>query len=167
MRISRSFAASALIAGLIGLGAALAGPAGAASASPGDHRIGDYDGRTFATATTANNLVTMRAPSSGANQVWKFTQDSYGTYRMINRLTGGCLAVRPYSSGQNPEVVQRPCNGNPNERWQLVRTSSVHVAFRNVGAQGRCLTVNRYFSPARLFANPCNIGSTIQQFRLL
>jgi hypothetical protein len=158
-RIPRLGILAAIVAALVVTATA---PAHAATR----HRIADSTGRTFATASTANQNVTMQAPTARPNQAWEITLMSIGD-RVTSVLTGGCLAVPAAWTGQHPPVIQRPCQGTPHERWQRVRTTTTTVAFRNVGLQGRCLTIDRGFSPARLFAHPCNLGAANQQFRLM
>jgi len=158
-RISRIGMLTALVVGLVVTAAA---PANAATR----HRIADSNGRTFATASTADRLVTMQQPTGRTNQVWEITLMSIGD-RVTSVLTGGCLALPANWVGQHPPVIQRACQGTPHERWQRVRTTSTTVAFRNVGLQGRCMGIDRTFSPARLFGFPCSFGAVNQQFRLM
>lgn len=159
MSIRFGLLTATVVAGLVVTAAA---PARAATA----RRIADSAGRTFATTSTSDRHVTMQAPSGRVNQVWEITLMAVGD-RVTSALTGGCLAVPATWTGQHPPVVQRDCQGNPYERWQRVRTTSTTVAFRNVGLQGRCMTIDRSFSPARLFAHPCNFGAVNQHFRVM
>ncbi len=150
---------AALVAGLVVTAAA---PANAATR----HRIADSAGRTFATASATDRLVTLQQPTGRTNQVWELTLMSIGD-RVTSVLTGGCLALPATWVGPQPPVIERVCQGTPHERWQRVRTTSTTVAFRNVGLQGRCMAIDRGFNPARLFGVPCNFGAVNQQFRLM
>ncbi|MGH3735578.1 MAG: RICIN domain-containing protein [Micromonosporaceae bacterium] len=160
----RRYAATAAITMLIGITAALASPASPASADPTYTRIGDYGNNTFAHATNLNNRVTMRPPSFTSHQLWNYTRFSTGYYRFTSQLTDGCLTVDQTSSAFNPPVIQRACRGTAYERWQLVRTSTTHYMFHNVGLQGRCIGVDRSFDPPRLRAYPCDRYARNQQF---
>jgi len=159
MSIRRLGILAAVVAGLV---VATTAPAHAATR----HRIADANGRTFATASNTDQHVTMQAPTGRTNQTWEITLMSIGD-RVTSVLTGGCLAVPAAWTGLHPPVIQRNCQGTPHERWQRVRTTSTTVAFRNVGLQGRCMTIDRGFTPARLFAHPCDFGAVNQQFRVM
>lgn len=164
MRRSRTFAATVVVATMVGLATMFAAPANAVSSSVTYTRIGDYRENTFAHATNINNLVTMRPPSFTSHQLWDYTRFSSGYYRFMSHHTGGCLAVAQNSTAYNPPVVQRPCQGNYYERWQLVQTGTNRFVFRSVGMQGRCIGVNRSYDVDRLFAVHCDYGALNQQF---
>lgn len=154
----------ALVAATV-LGLLLTGSPASATHPYSRARIGDAAGQTWATANSTNNLVTMRALSNSSAQVWVFTDASVGV-RVRNLANGNCLAPPRTWSGTNPPVLHLACAGRPAEQWQLVATSSSTWAFRNVGVQGRCMAINRNYSPPRLFLVPCNYGAVNQQFRL-
>ena len=72
-------------------------------------------------ASSAGNGVQLDswALHGGSNQKWTFTQQSDGSYTLVNGASGLCLDVNGGSMSAGAAVIQYTCGGALNQRWQV------------------------------------------------
>ncbi|MFG3101065.1 RICIN domain-containing protein [Streptomyces sp. NPDC048182] len=74
-------------------------------------------------STTAGTQLITYTPNSGANQQWRFTRQSDGSYEMANVESGLCADVSDGSTTAGAKVVQWTCNQGANQHWKATRRS--------------------------------------------
>ncbi len=78
-------------------------------------------------------LITW-APNSGSNQTWTFTQQSDGSYQIVNGQSKLCMDVSGGSTATGAQVIQWTCTGNSNQRWLVTAVGGGYaIASRNSG----------------------------------
>ncbi|MGC5364845.1 RICIN domain-containing protein [Streptomyces sp. DT24] len=70
-------------------------------------------------STTPGTPLITWSPSGGANQSWRFTQQSDGSYRIANAESGLCADVDGGSTAAGAKVIQWTCTGGSNQRWTV------------------------------------------------
>ncbi|MEU6057857.1 RICIN domain-containing protein [Streptomyces sp. NPDC047097] len=74
-------------------------------------------------STTPGTQLTTYTANGGANQQWRFTQQTGGSYEIVNAESGLCADVSDGSTSAGAKVVQWTCNGGANQRWNATRRS--------------------------------------------
>jgi hypothetical protein len=171
--------AGLLVTALAGLLLASGTPANATHPVAGS-RIADLDARSFATASTTTQLVTMQPPSTVVGpQHWTLSDTGQGT-KVTNIATGGCLGLPDRWITVNlPPVVQQPCRNRATDYWKIVSTTTDTVIFQNVG-HGGCMGLDstastsstqsvatQQYSSSQLYVLPCRSDDPNQHFRVL
>ena len=72
-----------------------------------------------ASSTTAGTQLDTWALHGGNNQKWTFTQQSDGSYTLVNGASNLCLDVNGGSTSAGAAIIQYTCNGGLNQRWQV------------------------------------------------
>ncbi|MCZ4098416.1 RICIN domain-containing protein [Streptomyces sp. H39-C1] len=68
--------------------------------------------------TTGTQLITW-ALHGGANQQWTFTQQSDGSYTLVNGTSGLCADVNGGSTAAGAKIIQWTCSGTTNQEWTV------------------------------------------------
>ncbi|MEU6172366.1 RICIN domain-containing protein [Streptantibioticus parmotrematis] len=74
-------------------------------------------------STTTGVQLDTWTTNGGANQNWKFTQNSDGSYQLVNAESGLCADVDGGSTSAGAAVIQWTCTGGTNQHWTLTRQS--------------------------------------------
>ncbi|MFC9331030.1 RICIN domain-containing protein [Kitasatospora sp. NPDC057015] len=67
-------------------------------------------------------LITW-SPNGGSNQDWVLTQQSDGSYQIVNGLSDLCMDVSGGSGSAGAQIIQWTCTGGSNQHW-VVTTAS-------------------------------------------
>ncbi|GIG61535.1 hypothetical protein Lfu02_59070 [Longispora fulva] len=79
----------------------------------------DDPGHSTATGT---QMVTWTA-NGGPNQNWTFTQQTDGSYQLVNGESNLCLDVNGGSSAAGATIIQWTCTGGTNQHWVVAALS--------------------------------------------
>lgn len=85
----------------------------------GTYRVLNQGGILFWDGAPGANvqLAALNTASTGSSQLWTFTANSDGTYRIINKATGLALSDPRISKGSGKALVQSKSDGDSDERW--------------------------------------------------
>ncbi|MFG2640316.1 RICIN domain-containing protein [Streptomyces sp. NPDC048370] len=72
-------------------------------------------------STTPGTQLITYATNGGANQNWRFTRQSDGSYELVNAESGLCADVDGGSTAPGAKVIQWTCTGGANQRWTATR----------------------------------------------
>ncbi|MEV8588461.1 RICIN domain-containing protein [Streptomyces sp. NPDC051180] len=72
-------------------------------------------------STTAGTQLITWTPSGGANQKWRFTRQTDGSYEIANVESGLCADVEGASTTAGAKIVQWTCTGSAHQRWNVTR----------------------------------------------
>ncbi|MGW2301181.1 serine/threonine-protein kinase [Streptomyces sp. NPDC001809] len=90
------------------------------------------------------NLVTVAQCGSKGNGTstywysWTYSPGANGTFRLINRTSGRCLAP-----GGNMALTTVACNGSSAQSWKVFSSTSAGRTFKNT-SDGMCLTAGSF-----------------------
>ncbi|NUT91818.1 MAG: hypothetical protein HOY78_07275, partial [Saccharothrix sp.] len=115
-------------------------------------------------STTAGTQLITWTPNGGANQRWQFTQQSDGSYTIVNGASNLC--VDDYAGATTPgtKVIQWTCTGGENQRWRATKLSNGTYTLTNVHS-GLLLTTASTTNGA-LVTQETNSGSALQQWSI-
>jgi len=114
-----------------------------------------------ASSTEAQQLDTS-ALTGAADQQWAFTQQSDGSYQLVNGSSGQCMDDDGGFTTAGTSVIQWPCSGASNQHWTLAQLSGGGYAITNVHT-GLLLTTASTSNGA-LVTQQANTGSALQQW---
>jgi len=83
------------------------------------------DPASSTTAGTQLIVYSLNSPAT-ANQQWKFTQNSNGTYTITNVHSGLCMDDSGSSDSAGSEIIQYTGTGNPNQQWSIVANGAAY-----------------------------------------
>lgn len=107
-------------------------------------------------------LITW-TPNGGANQNWVFTQQSDGSYQLVNGLSQLCVDVSGGSTAAGAQVLQATCTGASNQRWLV---STVTGGFKITSQKsGLLLTTASTSNGAKVTQQP-DTGSALQRWTI-
>ncbi|WP_129309121.1 RICIN domain-containing protein [Streptomyces sp. L2] len=72
-------------------------------------------------STTAGTQLITWTANGGANQRWRFTRQSDGSYELRNTESGLCADVAGGSTSPGAKVIQWTCTGGGNQHWTVQR----------------------------------------------
>jgi Ricin-type beta-trefoil lectin domain-like len=79
-------------------------------------------------------LNPLNVGSTGASQLWTFTANADGTYRIVNKVTGRLLSAPPGSRVSGAALVQVKSDNDTDERWFV---TALNNGFRITNASTR------------------------------
>ena len=68
-------------------------------------------------STAAGTQLDTWTTNGGANQNWQLTQQSDGTYQLVNGESGLCADVNGGSTTAGAQIIQWTCTGGSNQHW--------------------------------------------------
>jgi hypothetical protein len=74
-------------------------------------------------STSPGTQLITWTPNGGTNQNWVFTQQTDGSYQIVNGLSQLCMDVSGGSTSVGAQVIQWTCTGNSNQRWIVTALS--------------------------------------------
>ncbi|MEU3482657.1 RICIN domain-containing protein [Streptomyces sp. NPDC033754] len=113
-------------------------------------------------STTAGTQLVTWTPNGGANQTWRFTRRTDGSYEIANAESGLCADIEGGSTAAGAKVIQWTCTGGTNQRWTVTRLASGSYAITSVKS-GLLLTTASTTNGAAVTQQP-DTGSALQQW---
>ncbi|MFI6421847.1 RICIN domain-containing protein [Streptomyces sp. NPDC050842] len=113
--------------------------------------------------TPGTQLVTWTA-NGGANQTWRFTRRTDGSYELANAESGLCADVDGGSTAAGAKVIQWTCTGGTNQRWTATRLANGTYTVASVKS-GLLLTAASTANGASVAQQP-DTGSPLQQWTI-
>ncbi|RRR99329.1 RICIN domain-containing protein [Glycomyces terrestris] len=138
-RLARWLAAAAVaVCAAAGFTVAGQAPAAAVETNTWYRIVNDYSGLAVSVqngSTSTGALAVLAAPSTAANQQFRFVDSGGGYYRIQARHSNQVLDVYAKSAANGADVVQWTDNGGTNQQWQVNTQSdgSVELVNRNSG----------------------------------
>lgn len=115
-------------------------------------------------STTAGTQLITYAANGGANQNWRFTQQSDGSYQLVNAESGLCADVDSGSTAAGAKVLQWTCTGGGNQHWTLTRQTG--GAYTVASVKSGLLLTAASASDGALVTQQAGAGSALQQWTL-
>ncbi|MEZ0109694.1 putative alpha-1,2-mannosidase [Catenulispora sp. EB89] len=116
-------------------------------------------------STTAGTQLITWTPTGGSNQSWVFTQQSDGSYQIVNGQSNLCIDVSGASTSPGAQVIQWTCHGGANQHWiitPLTSGSGYTIASQNSGL----LLTTASNADGSLVTQQANSGSALQQWTI-
>ncbi|WP_035850894.1 RICIN domain-containing protein [Kitasatospora azatica] len=112
-------------------------------------------------STSPGTQLITWTPNGGGNQNWVFTQQSDGSYQIVNSQSNLCMDVSGGSTAPGAQVIQWTCTGNGNQRWVVTAVSGGYtVASQSSGL----LLTTASGSDGALVTQQADTGSTLQHW---
>ncbi|HEY3003714.1 MAG TPA: RICIN domain-containing protein [Kribbellaceae bacterium] len=115
-------------------------------------------------STTAGTQLITWTLNGGANQKWTFTQQSDGSYTLVNGESGLCADVNGGSTSAGAAIIQWTCTGNTNQRWTLTRLAN--GAYTVASVKSGLLMTTASTSDGANVTQQANTNSALQQWTL-
>ncbi|MEV4937633.1 RICIN domain-containing protein [Streptomyces zaomyceticus] len=115
-------------------------------------------------STTSGTQLITWTPTSGANQNWKFTQQTGGSYEIANVESGLCVHVDGASTTAGARVVQSTCNGASSQRWNVTRQTD--GTYKVASALSGLLVTTASTSNGALVTQQADSGSALQKWSI-
>ncbi|MFD3662516.1 RICIN domain-containing protein [Streptomyces sp. NPDC058659] len=115
-------------------------------------------------STTAGTQLVTWTANGGANQTWRFTRRTDGSYELANAESGLCADVESGSTAAGAKVIQWPCTGGGNQRWTVTRLANGAYTVASVKS-GLLLTTASTANGAAVTQQP-DTGSPLQQWTI-
>ena len=115
-------------------------------------------------STTAGTQLVTWTPNGGANQTWRFTRGTDGSYQLANTESGLCADVDGGSTAAGAKVIQWTCTGGANQRWTMTRLANGAYAVASVKS-GLLLTTASTTNGAPV-TQQADTGSSLQQWTI-
>ncbi|WP_194904618.1 glycoside hydrolase family 97 catalytic domain-containing protein [Catenulispora rubra] len=112
---------------------------------------------------TGTQLITW-APTGGGNQSWVFTQQSDGSYQIVNSESNLCIDVSGASTSPGAQVIQWTCHGGANQRWII--TPLAGGGYTIASQNGGLLLTTASTSDGSLVTQQANTGSALQHWTI-
>jgi hypothetical protein len=115
-------------------------------------------------STTAGTQLITWTANGGSNQSWTFTQQSDGSYQIVNGQSNLCMDVSGGSKSAGAQVIQWTCTGNSNQRWVVtpVTGGGYTVASQNSGL----LLTTASTADGSLVTQQSDTGSALQHWTI-
>jgi len=113
-------------------------------------------------STTGGTQLDTWAANGGANQNWVFTEQSDGSYQIVNANSNLCMDDNGGFTNVGNSVIQWTCTGADNQHWTVTRRSSGAYEVENVHS-GLLLTTTST-SDGALVTQETNTGSALQEW---
>ncbi|MFC9330716.1 RICIN domain-containing protein [Kitasatospora sp. NPDC057015] len=102
-------------------------------------------------------------PNGGSNQNWVFTQQSDGSYQIVNGLSNLCMDVSGGSGSAGAPIIQWSCTGGTNQRWVVTAvTGGYTVASKSSGL----LLTTASASDGALVTQQADTGAALQRWSI-
>ncbi|MHA6758390.1 RICIN domain-containing protein [Streptacidiphilus sp. PAMC 29251] len=115
-------------------------------------------------STTAGTQLITWTGNGGANQSWQFTQQSDGSYQLVNSQSGLCADVSGGSTAAGAQVIQWTCTGGSNQHWTVSKQAAGTYTVASVKS-GLLLTTASTADGSLVTQQP-NTGSAGQQWTI-
>ncbi|GAA0589481.1 RICIN domain-containing protein [Streptomyces crystallinus] len=112
---------------------------------------------------TGVRLVTWSL-TGGANQTWNLTQQSDGSYTLVNAHSGLCADDEGGGTAPGTAVIQWTCTGGANQHWRVTRLTSGAYTLTNVHS-GLLLTTSSA-SDGGLVTQQADARTALQQWTI-
>ncbi|GGP45795.1 RICIN domain-containing protein [Streptomyces melanogenes] len=112
---------------------------------------------------TGVQLVTWSL-NGGSNQIWNFTQQSDGSYTLVNAYSNLCADDDGGLTAPGTAVIQWTCTGSANQRWNVTRLASGAYAIANAHS-GLLLTTSSGSDGGRV-TQQADTHSALQQWTI-
>ncbi|MCX5208499.1 family 20 glycosylhydrolase [Kitasatospora sp. NBC_00240] len=100
----------------------------------------------------------------GSNQKWTFTQQSDGSYTLVNGASGLCLDVNGGSMTAGAAAIQYTCGGALNQRWQV--TPLTGGGYTLTSAKSGLLLTTASTTNGALVTQQTNTNSALQHWTI-
>ncbi|PBC67378.1 ricin-type beta-trefoil lectin protein [Streptomyces sp. TLI_235] len=107
-------------------------------------------------------LVTW-APNGGPNQSWVFTQQSDGSYQVVNGESNLCMDVKDGSTAAGAQVIQWACTGGGNQRWVV---TAVTGGYRITSQKSGLLLTTASTADGAAVTQQADTGSALQRWTI-
>lgn len=115
-------------------------------------------------STASGTQLITWTPNGGSNQSWAFTQQSDGSYQIVNGQSNLCVDDYGGNTTAGTPVIQYTCTGNSNQRWTVAAVSPGVYTVTNVHS-GLLLTTASTTDGALVTQQP-DTGSALQHWTL-
>ncbi|MFI1979690.1 MULTISPECIES: family 20 glycosylhydrolase [Streptomyces] len=115
-------------------------------------------------STTPGTRLTTWALHGGNNQKWTLTEQSDGSYTLVNVASGLCADVSGGSLSAGAPVVQWTCTGGTNQRWRITPVAGGTHTLASVKS-GLLLTTASTANGALVAQQP-DSGSALQRWTI-
>ncbi|GAB2729312.1 RICIN domain-containing protein [Kitasatospora kifunensis] len=113
--------------------------------------------------STGTQLITW-TPNGGSNQHWAFTQQSDGSYQIVNGQSKLCMDVSGGSTTAGAQVIQWTCTGNNNQRWTV--TATADGGYTITSQRSGLLLTTATTSDGSLVTQQPDTGSALQHWTI-
>ncbi|WBQ07907.1 RICIN domain-containing protein [Kribbella sp. CA-293567] len=115
-------------------------------------------------STTAGTPLNTWTSNGGANQKWQFTQQTDGSYELVNSESGLCADVSDNATTAGAKVIQWTCTKTANQRWNVTRLAS--GAYTLASARSGLLLTTAATSDGAAVTQQANTGTALQQWTI-
>jgi hypothetical protein len=117
-----------------------------------------------ASSTTAGQQLITWAKNGNTNQRWVFTQQSDGSYTIVNGASKLCMDDAAWSNTAGSKVIQFTCTGGANQHWKVAQLSSGAYSISN--AASGLLLGTASTSNGALVTQQANNNSSLQHWTI-
>ncbi|GAA4837171.1 RICIN domain-containing protein [Kitasatospora terrestris] len=103
------------------------------------------------------------APSGGANQRWVFTQQTDGSYQIVNGESNLCMDVNGGSTAPGTAIIQWACSGGTNQRWTV---NAVSGGYTITSQKSGLLLTTASTADGALVTQQADTGSALQRWAI-
>jgi hypothetical protein len=107
-------------------------------------------------------LITW-TPNGGSNQSWTFTQQTDGSYQIVNGLSNLCMDVNGGSTAAGTQIIQWACTGGTNQHWVVTAVTGGYTITSK--SSGLLLTTASTSDGALVTQQP-DTGSALQHWTI-
>ncbi|WP_328296461.1 RICIN domain-containing protein [Streptomyces sp. NBC_00435] len=115
-------------------------------------------------STTAGTQLITYPRYNGLNEQWQFTQQSDGSYEIVNIESKLCVDISGNSTSAGAKVIQNTCNKQAGQRWILTRLTT--GAYTVASAKTRLLLTTTPSPNNWQVTQETNNNSLIQQWTI-
>ncbi|MFD0569439.1 RICIN domain-containing protein [Kitasatospora gansuensis] len=113
-------------------------------------------------STSQGTQFVTWSPNGGANQNWVFTQQTDGSYQIVNGLSQLCMDVSGGSTSAGAQVIQWACTGGSNQRWLVTPASG--GGYKIASQKSGLLLTTATTSNGSLVTQQPDTGSALQRW---
>ncbi|GAA2741920.1 RICIN domain-containing protein [Kitasatospora cinereorecta] len=114
-------------------------------------------------STSAGTQLVTWSPNGGANQSWVFTQQSDGSYQIVNGESGLCMDVSGGSTAAGAQIIQWTCTGGTNQHWIV---SAVSGGYTVASQKSGLLLTTASTTDGALVTQQADTGSALQHWAI-
>ncbi|MFE2562041.1 RICIN domain-containing protein, partial [Streptomyces sp. NPDC059352] len=112
---------------------------------------------------TNGTQLTTAALVGSNSQKWNFTEQSDGSYTLVNVASGLCVDVSGGSMSAGASVIQWTCSGGTNQRWTVTPVTGGHTL--TSAKSGLVITTASTANNAPVTQQPAS-GSALQRWTI-
>jgi hypothetical protein len=114
-------------------------------------------------STTQGTQLVTWTPNTGANQKWVFTQQTDGSYQIVNGESNLCVDVSGGSTAAGAQVIQWACTGGTNQHWLV---NAVTGGYTVTSQKSGLLLTTASTSDGALVTQQPDTGSALQHWTI-